>query len=221
MFRLQSRDTLGRDDSYKKKRTRFGLFNRQARRVIPAAKALHRTMNEAVAAGDLATLRSVVHEPLFDLLSRTIQSRQHQKSPTRTTWELVRYHRPLTLPKVVFHRIAEMPADYGTTMRNGRIAPRYAQEVAVVAVDSTQRLTRTDARTRVVVEDKDERRRENLVMTRVIDTKDYDCDEWKLWGSKDWMGLEELLGVKAGIDAVTKLEVDKQMEDMRIRRRRS
>lgn len=146
-------------------------FRPQARQIVPTAKALHRRLNEALAAGDLASLREVCHEPLYDVLSRAVEARNRRET---LSWEVVEYHRPWWLPRLVFHRATLIPES------------RFGQQSAVVTFDTTQRLTRRDAGTGVPVGGpgavKVQRKRENLVLMRSIDGKDFQPEEWRIWG---------------------------------------
>ena len=167
-------------------------------------------MNEAMAAGDAASLKEVVHPPLLEMLAQALQARR--KKGVETQWELVRHHRPWMSPKVLFHRVAELPEGQGSTSHGPGGAPRYAQQVAVVEMDSSQRLKRWDARTGRVLGDKEERRRENVVLMRVVDCKTQEVGEWKIWGFEDGMGLERLVEERNLIWGVTEGEVEKKVK---------
>ncbi|PKS09361.1 hypothetical protein jhhlp_003975 [Lomentospora prolificans] len=149
-------------------------FKPQTRQIVPTAKALHRRLNEALAAGDLTSLREVCHEPLYDMLSRTIQSRNAKPSSRKEKmdWEVVEYHSPWRLPRLAYHRATLIPES------------RYGQQAAVVTFDTTQRLTKRDAATGEPIKGgtKVQRKRENLVIMRAVDGRTYEPEEWRIWG---------------------------------------
>jgi len=149
-------------------------FKPQTRQIVPTAKALHRRLNEALAAGDLVALREVCHEPLYDMLSRTVDSRNAKPGAKKEIleWEVVEYHNSWRLPRLNYHRVTLIPES------------RYGQQTAVVTFDTTQRLTRRDAATGEVIKagTKAQRKRENLVLMRSVDGRNYEPEEWRIWG---------------------------------------
>ncbi|KAK0609346.1 hypothetical protein B0T17DRAFT_136823 [Bombardia bombarda] len=83
-------------------------FRPKSALALATARALHRSMAEAVAAGDLATLRKVcVNELYFPLVS------QIEKRPKgrRYGWELVKYNNTWRYPRVISDKIAIMGTD--------------------------------------------------------------------------------------------------------------
>ncbi|CAI4210988.1 unnamed protein product [Parascedosporium putredinis] len=148
-------------------------FKPQTRQIVPTARALHRRLNEALAAGDLPALREVCHDPLYDMLSRAVESRAAKSSRReRMVWEIVESHSSWRLPRLAFHRATLIPES------------RYGQQAAVVTFDTTQRLARVDAATGEPIKGgtKVQRKRENLVVMRAVDGKTYKGEEWRIWG---------------------------------------
>ncbi|SPN99762.1 uncharacterized protein DNG_02613 [Cephalotrichum gorgonifer] len=159
-------------------------FKPQTRQIVPTARALHRRLNEAIAAGDLASLREVCHEPLYNILARTVAGR---KKGETLEWAVVKSHSPLLLPRTVFHRAAIVPDS------------RWGQQSAVVRFDTTQRLTRRGPDGEPVKGGaKAQRKTENMVIMRSVDGKNYEPEEWKVWGFEEEMTLEAWEEMKRG-----------------------
>jgi protein MBA1 len=184
-------------------------FKTQARQIVPTAKALHRRLNEAIAAGDLPALRDLCHEPLYDILSRTIEGRPAAARAGGMTWEVVEYHSPWTLPRLVFQRASLTPES------------RYGQQSAIVAFDTTQRLTRRDPRTGEVAEGgvKEQRKRENMVLMRSVDiTSGYQPEEWKVWGFEPETTLKAYVDMDRGTKALEQSELEQRARTMGLRK---
>lgn len=175
-------------------------FRAQKRRIVPTAVALHRRLNEAIAAGDLKALRDVCHDPLYDMLSRSIAGR---KKGEKLSWELVESHTRLLLPRLVFHRATMVP-DSG-----------YGQHNAVVRFDTTQKLTKRDGKGNVVKGGmKAQRKTENMVIMRAIASKGYKPEPWKVWGFEDPMTLRQWEEMEAGKQALERSELMKKRKEM-------
>lgn len=176
-------------------------FKPGTRRIVPTAAALHRRLNEAVAAGDLNSLREVCHEPLFDMLARAIEGR---KRGEKVEWELVESHKRLLLPRLISHRATLIPDS------------RWAQQSAVVRFDTTQKVTRRDASGKVVKGGaKAQRKRENMVIMRSVDSRGYVPEEWKVWGFEDEMTLDAWQEMERGKKALESSGLDKRVRELR------
>ncbi|KAK8099363.1 uncharacterized protein PG998_012604 [Apiospora kogelbergensis] len=98
--------------------------------ILPAAKAMHLEMNEALARGDKETLRRVCTYEYYQKLAGIIDSRPRGY---RAEWELVKYRSALTYPRIAEHKIGLMPTASGTQKA-------YCQ--AIVSIASVQRVVR-------------------------------------------------------------------------------
>lgn len=177
-------------------------FKPGTRRVVPTAAALHRRLNEAVAAGDLTALREVCHEPLHDMLAKAIDGR---KRGEKVEWELVESHKRMFLPRMISHRATIIPDS------------RWAQQSAVVRFDTTQKVTRRDASGKVVKGGvRAQRKRENMVLMRSVDTRGgYVPEEWKVWGFEDEMTLESWQEMERGKKALESSGLEKRVKELR------
>ncbi|KAI0547555.1 hypothetical protein F4679DRAFT_361492 [Xylaria curta] len=162
-------------------------FRSGKRSCIPAAKALHMQMSEAVAAGDKETLRRICSNGLFQTLAGAIDSR----SPgTRTEWELVRYDNKLRFPRIADFRVTYQPKGVGTQMR--------ILKQAVVSISSVQRLMRYDNRGALVPGSERERHMmEHLVLQSVVHDGTYETGPWQLWGTLPEMSFETMCNDEA------------------------
>lgn len=175
-------------------------FRPQIRQIVPTAVGLHRRLNEAIAAGDLPALREVCHEPLYDMLSRAVANR---KKNEKLTWELVENHSRLFLPRRVYHR-ATMVHD-----------SRYGQQSAVVRFDTTQKLTKRDADGNVIKGGtKAQRKRENMVLMRSIDSKGYKPEPWKVWGFEDETTLKKWEAMESGKKSLERSNLEKRAREL-------
>ena len=170
---------MGSKPSYFKK-ARFTL-NRTS--VIPTARALHRTMSEALASGDKETLQKVCATQLYLDLCRAIDQRPRGR---RYGWEVVRYTRPLRFPRIVDHKLAI----FGDAASG---APGIRQ--AVVAISSRQRRVEyDDARGGAAVPGSEREMDvvEYLVINRTVDMKTYAQSDWRVWGTLNETSLPQL-----------------------------
>ncbi|KAI8953419.1 hypothetical protein F4801DRAFT_132185 [Xylaria longipes] len=148
---------------------------------IPAAKALHVQMSEAVAEGDKETLRRICHYDLFVKLAGAIDSRPPK---TRAEWELVRYDNKLRYPRIADFRVAFLPTGKGGSLRKIK--------QATISISSVQRLTRYDKDGAVVPGSERERHMvEHFVMQSEID-EEYQSGPWKIWGTLPEMPFERI-----------------------------
>ncbi|KAL2112795.1 hypothetical protein VUR80DRAFT_6366 [Thermomyces stellatus] len=175
-------------------------FRPQKRQIVPTAVALHRRLNEAIAAGDLTALREICHDPLYDMLSRAISGR---KKGEKLSWELVESHSRLLLPRLVFHRAAIVPDS------------RYGQQNAVVRFDTTQKLTKRDSSGNIVKGGlKAQRKRENMVLMRAVDSKGYKPEPWKVWGFEDEMTLKQWEDMEKGKKTLERSGLEKRVKEL-------
>ncbi|KLU92051.1 hypothetical protein MAPG_10998 [Magnaporthiopsis poae ATCC 64411] len=149
--------------------------------LVPTAKALHRTMSEALAAGDRDTLRRICVPSLFEDLSARLARRKRGR---RYEWSLERYTNPLQFPRIVDHKLAALPGQGGQLT--------YMHQV-VVAISSRQRLAQYDDTKRGMLVPGSEKTVdlvENLILVRPIDYKTYAPGEWTVFGHAEEGTLE-------------------------------
>ncbi|OHE95883.1 hypothetical protein CORC01_08880 [Colletotrichum orchidophilum] len=146
-------------------------------KLVPEAKALHRRLGEAMAAGDKDTLREICTPALFQTLSAAVSRR---KTTERLTWELLRYD---GRPRVVSHKVAMMPP-------LGR-APIVQQ--VVVAISSSQKLGKVDRTTGKPVKGglRVQKQTEYFVMSRQFDPKTWAPKKWLVWGNTSATTMED------------------------------
>lgn len=143
--------------------------------VVPAGKALHVTMSEAVAAGDIATIRSICSPAFAEKLITQIQSRRRG---VRAEWHLVSYDNRTKYPRLADFRAVTMPIPGST--RNCVI------KQAVVSIASTQEVAQYDETkgNRMVPGSKKQKSLvEHLVLQSKADMTTWKSEPWKLWGT--------------------------------------
>ncbi|KAI1432444.1 hypothetical protein GGR50DRAFT_599220 [Xylaria sp. CBS 124048] len=158
-------------------------MNRNA--CIPAAKSLHVTMSEAVAAGDKDTLRRICTPELFRTLAGAVDSRPRG---IRTEWELLGYEQRMRYPRLADFRIAALPPS------RGQSGTRLVKQ-AVVSIASVQRLSRYDAASGGVPIPGSQRERhmvEHIVLQTEINGQTFESEPWKIWGSLSEMPYERI-----------------------------
>lgn len=153
--------------------------------LVPTAKALHLQLNDALARGAKDDLRRICTAEYYGRVAGIIDARPRGH---RATWDLVRYNRPLTYPRLADHKIGVMPLqDYGQrTIRQ-----------AVVGIASTQKVTRYDAATGKVAAEHVKDVVEYLVLTCDVNDKTYESTPWKIWGTLPETTLDEYLETRA------------------------
>jgi protein MBA1 len=136
------------------------------------AKALHREMLEAFAAGDQATLRRICTKQFAAQLGAAISKRDPRE---RTTFELMSYNKPLFYPRLKSHLLlAGFLPDKDVVL-----------EQAVVAIASTQKASKQEIATGATVpgsvrlQDKIE----YVVLTRYGSHATYEVEPWRVWGT--------------------------------------
>jgi len=155
--------------------------------VVLAAKALHRSMSEAFAAGDRDTLRKICADRVSDTLVSSIDARPKGR---RYLWELVRYNKSWRYPRIVSQKVAKLD--------RGSDAPMIRQ--VVVRICSRQRRTEVDEQGRVVPESEREVDLvENVCLSSIINPHTWKQDEWRISGTvkdtdpKAWTEEKNLL----------------------------
>ncbi|KAI0008645.1 hypothetical protein F4779DRAFT_586184 [Xylariaceae sp. FL0662B] len=148
-------------------------FKARRGNAVPAAKALHVTMSEALAVGDKDTLRRICSGELYKTLAGTVDSRPRGE---RAEWELVRYDQRWRYPRLADWRFSYMP------MHSGGM---HLLKQAVVSIASVQRLARYDDNNGGAKIPGSERTREmieHIVLQADIDQTTYQSGPWIVWG---------------------------------------
>ncbi|KAI1198290.1 hypothetical protein F5X97DRAFT_323662 [Nemania serpens] len=164
------------------------LFRAGKRASIPAAKALHAQMSEAVAAGDKDTLRRVCTPELFQTFAAAIDARPRG---VRSEWELVRYENRLRYPRIADFRVTYKPRSAGGL---GLV------KQAVVSISSVQRLARyDDARgggggggQLVPGSERERHLTEHVVLQANVRDGTFEAEPWKVWGTLPEMTYETM-----------------------------
>ncbi|KAK7974193.1 hypothetical protein PG989_016041 [Apiospora arundinis] len=154
--------------------------------IVPAAKAMHLEMNEALARGDKETLRRICTNEYYQKMAGIIDARPRGY---RAEWELVKYRSTLMYPRIAEDKIGLMPTPSG-------IQKAYRQ--AVVSIASVQRMTRYipkgNTTERVVTE---KPMLEHLVLSSQVDhTNTYGQTPYRIWGTLQESTLESYLETK-------------------------
>lgn len=155
--------------------------------LIPTAKALHRSMAEALATGDKSTINKICSRHLASRLVATIDARPRGR---RYGWELIGYTNKLLYPSIRSHKMAPVSRD--------RYAPVIRQ--VVVAISSKQRKVAYDGRGQVVPgSEKEVEAVENVVMACILNQKTWQSGEWRLIGTVSPTTYEGWLKEKAAL----------------------
>ncbi|KAK8102880.1 hypothetical protein PG984_016026 [Apiospora sp. TS-2023a] len=152
--------------------------------ILPAAKALHLEMNEALAAGNKEALRRICTAELYQKLAGIIDARPRGH---RAEWELVKYRNALTYPCITEDKIGLMPTPSG-------VQKAYRQ--AIVSISSVQRMVRhVPGQAEPAVTEKP--MLEHIVLSSQVDhTNTYSQTPWKVWGTLQETTLESYLESK-------------------------
>jgi protein MBA1 len=155
--------------------------------IIPTVKALHRSMAEALAAGDKNTINKICSRKLAGPLLASIDARPRGR---RYGWELVKYTNKLFYPAIRSHRVSPLSRE--------RHAPIIRQ--AIVAISSRQRRVQYDAQGQVVPgSEKEIDVVENVAIACIVDPRTWQQGEWRLLGTikpttyEGWAEEKELL----------------------------
>lgn len=161
LLKFASKPSFFKRASYKPKRSVL----------IPTAKALHRSMAEALAAGDKDSINRICSRQLGSSLLASIDARPRSR---RYGWELVDYTNKLFYPSLKSHRISPLGRE-----RNSPIVRQ-----AVVAISSRQRRVQYDANGQIVPgSEKEMDVVENVAIACVVDPKTWVQSEWRLIGT--------------------------------------
>ncbi|ORY67695.1 uncharacterized protein BCR38DRAFT_427923 [Pseudomassariella vexata] len=167
--------------------------NRSA--VIPAAKALHLQMNDAVAKGDKETLRQICTSELHHTLAGMIDSRPKGQ---RAEWQLLKYKSGLGVyPRLTDDKLALQPVP-------GAQENKLVRQV-VVTIRSEQRMARYDDLKGGVLIPGSEKVRsleEHFVLVTSISQRTWEQAPWKIWGTLPTSTLESYT---EEVDIVTRL----------------
>ncbi|KAL2144442.1 hypothetical protein VTI28DRAFT_9090 [Corynascus sepedonium] len=168
-----------------------GIFKRANLKVkrgsiIPTAKALHRAVSEALAAGHKGTLSKICTRHLAGSLLASIDSRPRGR---HYSWELVNYTKKPFYPRLKAHRMTPI-----STERN---APLIRQ--AIVAISSKQRVVQYNAKGEVIPgSEKEMDVVENVAIACHIDPKlGWKQSEWRYLGTIRPTTLESWMQEKA------------------------
>lgn len=150
------------------------------RQIVPTAKALHREMLEAFAAGDHRTLQKICTRQFAAQLGAAIGKRDRRE---QTSFELVSYNKPLFYPRLKSHLVVD-----------GYLPDKNAVlEQAVVAIASTQKASKQDVVKGVTVPGsvKLQDRIEYVVLVRLCNKQTYETEPWRMWGTTSTTTLEQ------------------------------
>ena len=163
--------------------------------LILQAKALHRQMNEAIAAGDADTLEKIVDPSLYMPLVVNIQQRPRGHT---CTWELVKYNGE---PKVVSHKIFPFPG----------IKDKLLWQVAV-SIPSRQRVVERDGRRRVVPgSEKEMDLVENVIISNMLDNDSWTTTgDWKILATVQPMTPEKWVEEQKTVKLLTDAQIPKR-----------
>lgn len=158
-------------------------------KIAPTAKALYQEVLEAFAAGDKATLERIC---VSDFAKKLIAAIDRRNPRERVHFEVTKYNSPLFYPKRTAHQIHQINM-YDKNLMT---------EQAVVAISSTQRVSRYDASTgetipgSVKIQDKVE----YVVLSRQVNAVTFEAGPWRVWGTTAPTTLETYLEEKEAID---------------------
>jgi len=154
--------------------------------LIPTAKGLHRSMSEAMAAGDKTTINRICTRRFAAPLLSSIDSRPKGR---RYGWEIVKYTNRLFYPSLKSHRLSPISEE--------RLSPMIRQ--AVVAISSKQRRVAYDAKGEVIPgSEKEMDLVENVVIACLVDPKRaWKQSEWRMIGTIKGTTLESWAEEKA------------------------
>ncbi|OPB38547.1 hypothetical protein A0O28_0016530 [Trichoderma guizhouense] len=158
-------------------------------KIAPTAKALYQEVLEAFAAGDKATLERIC---VNDFAKKLIAAIDRRNPRERVHFEVTKYNSSLFYPKRIAHQIHQINM-YDKNLMT---------EQAVVAISSTQQVSRYDASTgetipgSVKIQDKVE----YVVLSRQVNAVTFESDAWRVWGTTSPTTLEAYLEEKEAID---------------------
>lgn len=197
-IRIKATDLLGRLATViSSKPTMFktARFKQNNSALVPTAKALHRSMYEALARGDTAVLKRVCGEHFVTRFNQAISSRPPGR---RYGWELVKYNKTMFFPRVMDNKVLQMASD----KKMGITKPPVIRQV-VVGIASTQRKWEVDVVKGVekVVpgSEKTADVLEYIVLNQAVDTATWKTGDWKIVSTvgettpEKWAESQELI----------------------------
>lgn len=161
-------------------------YRPRTRQLAATAKAMYREVLEAFAAGDIEALQRLCTPSYAQRMVAAVSRRDPREE---VHFEVVKYHQPWRFPQLKSHQIRaanELDQDQLT-------------EQAVVAISSTQRLTRRNKVTGQIIpgSTKVQDKTEFVVLARNIDKKTWEMEPWKVWGTISDTTLEKYLADRA------------------------
>ncbi|KAF4119839.1 mitochondrial protein MBA1 [Geosmithia morbida] len=166
-------------DSMGNKWTTKTKFKVRRGKIAPTAKAMHRELLEAFAAGDKETIKKLCLPAYAEQFVRAIERRDRSE---RLSFELVKYNHTLAYPSLRSHLIGNSNMYDTTTLT----------EQAVVAIASTQKLAKYSASTGEVIPGsvKVKDQIEHIVLWRDVNAKTYETGPWRIWGNTNVTTLD-------------------------------
>ncbi|KAI1452604.1 hypothetical protein F4805DRAFT_24134 [Annulohypoxylon moriforme] len=164
-------------------RLRRPRFKYRKSAIVPAAKALHIQMSEAMAIGDKETLRSICAQELYQTLASAIDSRPRG---VRSKWELVRYEKSWRYPRLASWKIGQLSQGLDQSLT----------KQAVVSIASVQRIARYDDSKGGVMINGSERVRhmvEHIVLQCAVHPTTFEASPWQIWGTLPESTYESML----------------------------
>lgn len=140
-------------------------------KIAPTGKIMYQEVLEAFAAGDKATIQRLCL-PEFSKKLRAAIDRRSSKEQVR--FELVKYNKTWTYPRLMSHQIHQVNPHDKSLMT----------EQAVVGIASTQQASRHDASGKIIPGSlKIQEKIEYVVLSRQVNTKTFESDAWRVWGT--------------------------------------
>lgn len=179
------------------KKARYRLNNSAT---VLTAKALHRSLAEAVASGDKRVLGKICASVMGHTIMAAIDTRSKNR---RYTWELVRYNGSWRNPRMVTQMVVPTTTDgSGPLLRQ-----------AVVSISSRQRRTQEVLRngvwTTIPGSVKEADVTENLAMICLVNPRTWQQGEWRIVGTVPITTAEDWFFEKEMIDKVQQEDAEK------------
>ena len=158
----------------------------RSNQIVPTAKTIYREAMEAFADGDKDAIRRLCFPHFAESLIRGIERRPPRE---RLNFQITKYNKPLFYPRLRSHRIEPQAS----------LSQFEWQELAVVAIASTQVVSKQDRDTGAVIPGtvKMQDSVENVVVMRDVNPETWRTTEWKLWGTMPHTDLDVFNGAMA------------------------
>ena len=175
--------------------------------IVLEAKALHRAMSEALAAGDTAALQRVCVDRLAMPLMSSIAQRPRGR---RYGWELLGYTKAPLYPRVASHKLAKMGADRDMPIIEQAVVSIASRQRRVTYEDSGASAATQPGRV-VPGSEREADLVEHVIVTRTINPLTWHAGEWRLFGTtkytdpEDWKAEQEVLEQMTNPSAKLKL----------------